>query len=567
MANTTPAAAVGAATARTTTTTSHVRSRKSLLIVQPPGLDRKSASESHRGSVGAPQGVHPEFLLSRRSPVDYKDSMRAESRTSEDPSLLVDRDPSWPASPRRWRQHGTEKGPSWWSRARPARGRAPSWRSPSSGRGRSTSPFAPDAAPSSNRSCRSASSGSSSRCRCDRRRRPSRERLLSGAAAAASGLFEDAPIDHTSRGDGGFATLHGLYWVAAGIAAGLPLVLTVDDAHWVDEPTLRALSFLAGRIADVPIVLVITLRSNEPSRVAEVLANLESNPSARGGWISRRSGPRLSPRSCGGCSPRLTTSCAGPSTSPVPVTRCTSANCCAASRATARLRRSPRFGRLRRLRWPNKSCAAWPRSVRARPDWRRRCRRWARAAGSATPPKSPGRTSTTRPRRRAMRRVEILGTEDPFEWIHPIVQRSIHDVLTVTERDALHARAAEVLAQAGAPLGVVASHLSALRPAGSASVVAGLLAAADEALTKDAPDVAATLLRRALDEDADEPPRATLLLELGQVEVSRRNPAATAVLEEALDVSVDARVRALAALGADGELHLRGPLGRGGGRH
>ena len=65
-----------------------------------------------------------------------------------------------------------------------------------------------------------------------------RERLLSGAAAAAAGLFEDTPIDHTARGDGGFATLHGLYWVATGIAAGRPLMLTVDDAHWVDEPTL-----------------------------------------------------------------------------------------------------------------------------------------------------------------------------------------------------------------------------------------------------------------------------------------------------------------------------------------
>ncbi len=65
-----------------------------------------------------------------------------------------------------------------------------------------------------------------------------RERLLSGAAAAAAGLFEDAPIDRGARGDGGFATLHGLYWVATGIAAERPLLLTVDDAHWVDEPTL-----------------------------------------------------------------------------------------------------------------------------------------------------------------------------------------------------------------------------------------------------------------------------------------------------------------------------------------
>ena len=36
-----------------------------------------------------------------------------------------------------------------------------------------------------------------------------------------------------------------------------------------------------SRIADVPIVLVITLRTHEPSTVAEVLATFEADPSAR----------------------------------------------------------------------------------------------------------------------------------------------------------------------------------------------------------------------------------------------------------------------------------------------
>ena len=56
-------------------------------------------------------------------------------------------------------------------------------------------------------------------------------------------------------------------------------------------------------------------------------------------------------------------------------------------------------------------------------------------------------------------------------------------------------------------------------------------------------------MRRALDEGAPEPPRATLLLELGQIEVTRRNPEATEILQEVRELSVDARERALAALG------------------
>jgi hypothetical protein len=149
----------------------------------------------------------------------------------------------------------------------------------------------------------------------------------------------------------------------------------------------------------------------------------------------------------------------------------------------------------------------------------------------------------------SMRRVELLVTEDPFEWIHPLVRRSVYDRLTVVERDELHARAAEVLAAAGAPPGVVAAQLAELRPAGSTEVVAVLLAAADDALARNAPEVAVSLLDRALEEGASEPDRATLLLRLGQVQVTRRDPAAFALLSTAREQSTDARERTLAAVG------------------
>ncbi len=145
-----------------------------------------------------------------------------------------------------------------------------------------------------------------------------------------------------------------------------------------------------------------------------------------------------------------------------------------------------------------------------------------------------------------MRRVEILAGEDPFQWIHPLVRRSLYDGLSVTRRDALHARAAEVLADAGASPGVVAAHLAAQRPSGSAVVVQGLLAAVDEALSRNAPDVAVDLLERALAEDAGQ--RVMLLLRLGAIEVSRRSPAAIEVLREAQELADDPRQRAVAAL-------------------
>ena len=74
----------------------------------------------------------------------------------------------------------------------------------------------------------------------------------------------------------------------------------------------------------------------------------------------------------------------------------------------------------------------------------------------------------------------------------------------------------------------------------------GLLAAVDEALSRNAPDVAVDLLGRALAEDAGQ--RVTLLLRLGAIEVSRRSPAAIEVLREAQELADDPRERALAAL-------------------
>ena len=149
---------------------------------------------------------------------------------------------------------------------------------------------------------------------------------------------------------------------------------------------------------------------------------------------------------------------------------------------------------------------------------------------------------------KAMRRVEILAAEEPFEWIHPLVWRSIYESLTVAERDDLHRRAAEVLAAAGASPSAVAVHLSTLRPAGDGRVVAGLLAASEEALTLDAPEVAVAALRRAVAEGAEDPPRAALMLRLGQAEVARRDPLAGNVLREVLELSHDPRERALASM-------------------
>ena len=73
-----------------------------------------------------------------------------------------------------------------------------------------------------------------------------RDRLLAGAARLAEPVFTDvSTAEETS--DVAFATLHGLYWLVVNLAERGPLVLSVDDAHWADEPSLRFLLHLAHR--------------------------------------------------------------------------------------------------------------------------------------------------------------------------------------------------------------------------------------------------------------------------------------------------------------------------------
>src|SRR4051794_14654475 len=100
-----------------------------------------------------------------------------------------------------------------------------------------------------------------------------RSDALAGAAALAAPLV--APADATALRaptDPTFAALHGLYWLTSNLG---PLVLIIDDAHWADPPSLRFLAYLARRIADLPVVLIVGLRGDA---AAPALAELRAVP-------------------------------------------------------------------------------------------------------------------------------------------------------------------------------------------------------------------------------------------------------------------------------------------------
>jgi hypothetical protein len=59
------------------------------------------------------------------------------------------------------------------------------------------------------------------------------DELLDGAAGLAARVFDWAGAGSVED-DVPYATTHGLYWLAANLAARRPLVIAVDDAHWAD---------------------------------------------------------------------------------------------------------------------------------------------------------------------------------------------------------------------------------------------------------------------------------------------------------------------------------------------
>jgi DNA-binding CsgD family transcriptional regulator/RecA/RadA recombinase len=74
--------------------------------------------------------------------------------------------------------------------------------------------------------------------------------------------------------------------MAALARAGCPVLLVIEDLHWVDERTLDWLKFLGRRIAQVPVLLVCSYRDDELEAGHPVRTALGLIPAARTTWLA-----------------------------------------------------------------------------------------------------------------------------------------------------------------------------------------------------------------------------------------------------------------------------------------
>lgn len=83
------------------------------------------------------------------------------------------------------------------------------------------------------------------------------------ALDAAFGLTDEAPPEH-------FRIAMAVLDLFSDVSAAAPLLVVVEDAHWLDRATSDVLRSVARRIESDPIVVLIAIREGYPSALGEV---------------------------------------------------------------------------------------------------------------------------------------------------------------------------------------------------------------------------------------------------------------------------------------------------------
>ncbi len=385
-------------------------------------------------------------------------------------------------------------------------------------------------------------------------RERSRAEILSGAAALAAPLFGGDYLADSGAApaESGFATMHGLFWLSANLAARRPLLLSVDDLHWADKPSLRWLSYLMRRLEGLPLLVVACLRPAEPEGEDRALAEVVSDPAlfvvrpqplseaAVAVLVRARLSSEAEAEFCAACF-------AATGGNPLFVRELIDA--LASQGVAATVEQAPRVReigpegvvrsvRLRLSRLPAeaellaRAVAVLGDDVELHDAAALAALDHERAADAAAALGSTG----------------IIRPEQPLAFVHPVVRAAVYNGLTPVEREREHAKAARILAERGAAGEQVAAQLLLTSPKGEGSVVASLREAAGRALAQGAGDNAVAYLRRALAEPPPAAERAETLRELGSAERLTLEPAASGHLREALLLTEGPQRRAWLAL-------------------
>jgi hypothetical protein len=370
--------------------------------------------------------------------------------------------------------------------------------------------------------------------------------LQRGVAAAAADLLVDGVVPRdleTTR----FA--HGILWLCDTLAAEQPLALIVDDAHWSDRASLEVLSYLAGRIEDLPVLLVIAARGDHPdacTNVLSLLANVRSATVVRPQPLTPTGAVRLihqlAPESPVGICRRLHGAVGGAPWLLAELRRQVVAHGPTDEVATGVAPITAAGHNVIRRRLAE--IGSEPRAVAAA----------LAVAGEDASERVLARVADVPFELLASAQQALaaagLVAHDAWSFPHHLIAQAIASDLAPVKLERLHCRAASALQADGAGEEVVARHLLRCRPRGERSASELLLRATANARDRGEPRTAAAYLERALDERAPGQDRGRALTLLAGVAHDAAMPDVRRRLREAVGVATDGstRIDALAML-------------------
>ena len=376
-------------------------------------------------------------------------------------------------------------------------------------------------------------------------------RQLFRPEALATVLGADAGADVGADADVlAAAALDSLYWLTADGARLTPMLIAVDDLHWADQPSLRFTLRLARRVDGLAVALITTVREPRPGTAQEkaLLADLSAETSVT----------VVRPAALGvAASAGLVSEAVGGTPSAGFLQAClelTGGNPLLLRELAAGLAAEDVRGRdedvpyLRRLTLGPVSRSVLLQLGRMPAPALAAARAIALLGTAATTTRAGqladlDTDATAEAIALLMAERLILGNQ-ALEFVHPLIRSAVYQDLAAPVRERWHGRAARILDAEGAPGEDVCAHLLASGPAGDPWVVGRLRAAAVEARSRGAPDVAILCLQRALAEPPPAADRADVLFELGSLQILQADAAAADHLAEALTVAADPGRRA-----------------------
>jgi DNA-binding CsgD family transcriptional regulator len=372
--------------------------------------------------------------------------------------------------------------------------------------------------------------------------------LLDGAARRAAPVLGFEPTGEPEL----YATLHALYWLLVNVSATGPVLVAVDDAQWMDEPSLRWLAYVARRIAGLPVAVAVTVRTGggaDRPELDDLLAHEPATRVAPGPLDTPAVAAVLEERLSRAPEPGFTEACAhhtggnpflleelavdlrAADLAPVGANVGALA-ALAPDRVGASVRR-----RLARLDASARSVADAVAVLGAGADL-------PLAAALAGLEEQAAAQSAA-----ALVAADVLADTDQLRFRHPLLRTVVEAAIPAPERVNRHARAAELLAARQAPSGRIAAHLlTAGGGRGDPRASHHLRAAARDARAQGLAAHAGALLRRALAEPPPPELRPALLRELGEAELTALDARAVEHLQAARAATREPAARAEIAL-------------------